>query len=176
MKSYVQVGWKWIIQKEHLWGLDYAHLKKSTVLGSTFLYMHEEQSHGLYQKPTNYHKTVQGFFHEQSCWTASCWSNIWDLWDAKLTTVDASQRGEILSASLQKKIRGRERVRSLCRHVIHAACTQVTTSKETLRPSCWMLIKMVVWFPWFSTFIVMERFCKHWKNTFQTHVGKPAPF
>lgn len=55
MKSYVQVGLKWIIHKEHLWGLNYAHFKKSTVFSTTLLYTHEEQSHGLYKKPTNYH-------------------------------------------------------------------------------------------------------------------------
>lgn len=52
MKSYVQVGREWIIHKDHLWGLNYAHFKKSTVFGSTVLYMHEEQSCRLYKKPT----------------------------------------------------------------------------------------------------------------------------
>lgn len=28
MKSYVQVGWRWIIHKEHLWELNYVHFMK----------------------------------------------------------------------------------------------------------------------------------------------------
>lgn len=73
MKSYVQVGWKWIIHNEHLWGLNYAHFKKSTVFDSTFLYTHEEQSHGLYKKPTNYHMNVQAFFHvKPQRWLCTC--------------------------------------------------------------------------------------------------------
>lgn len=32
MKSYVKVGWKWIIHKEHLWGLNYVHFKNHPCL------------------------------------------------------------------------------------------------------------------------------------------------
>lgn len=139
MKSYVQVGREWIIHKDHLWGLNYAHFKKSTMFGNTLNYMHEEQSCRLYKKPTQApYKCVDILLHVATQPRVGLTSDV-----SEMQVKEGGCKSIYHSST--------EEVRSMCRPV-----TQVSSgynpedTSQTMKAFCWMFHTMVVFFQQFS--------------------------